>query len=105
MKHELVISIVNQGFADEVIAAANDNGARGATIIAAKGSGLRAEMIYGVKIDPEKELVLMVVERERAQAIIQGIYERVGLNTSGSGICFAMPIDNVVGLHSPNAKE
>lgn len=96
--YELVFAIVNRGFADEVIDAAIEKGAQGGTVLHARGASRRTETIYGVRIEPEKDIVLLVVIKDKCKAIMQGIYEKVGLNTHGSGICFAMPIDDVVGL-------
>ena len=96
--YELIFAIVNRGFADEVIDAAKEQGAVGATVMHARGTSNRTETIFGVRIEPEKDCVLMAVEREKCKPIMQSIYEKDGLNTNGSGICFAMPIDDIMGL-------
>jgi len=96
--HELVMAIVNRGFADGVIDAALSAGARGGTILHGRGTSGRTETIYGVRIEPEKDLVLMIVDKDKCKSIMQQIYEKSGLNTQGSGICFALPVDDVVGL-------
>ena len=98
MQYDLVLSIVNHGFADDVIDASQSVGATGATILHARGSGRHTETIYGVRIDPEKDFVLMLVERTKCKAVMQAVYEKVGLGSPGSGICFALPVDDVVGL-------
>lgn len=96
--YELVFAIVNKGFAEEVIDAAIAAGAQGGTVMHARGASRRTETVYGVRIEPEKDVVLLVVAKEKCKAIMQGIYEKAGLNTHGSGICFALPVDEVVGL-------
>lgn len=97
-KYELVYAIVNRGFAGEVIDAAISQGARGGTILHGRGTSPVAETIFGVRIEPEKDIILMVIEKAKCKAIMQEIYSKSGLNTHGSGICFALPISDVVGL-------
>ena len=97
-KYELVLTIVNRGFADEVVDAAAAAGARGGTVLHGRGTTHNTETIYGVRIEPEKDLVMMVVDKDKCKAIMKSVYEKVGLNSYGSGICFALPVDDVVGL-------
>ena len=96
--HELIFVIVNRGFADEVMDAAVEKGAQGGTVLHARGASRRTETVYGVQIDPEKDIVMLVVQKEKCKDIMQSIFDKVGLNSPGSGICFAMPVDDVVGL-------
>jgi nitrogen regulatory protein PII len=96
--YELIFVIVNRGFSVEVMDAAMEKGAQGGTILHARGTNKVAETVYGVKIEPEKEIVLMIVDKEKCADIMQSIHEKIGLNTPGSGICFAMPVDDAVGL-------
>ena len=96
--YELILAVVNRGFADEVVSAATASGARGGTVMHGRGTSRVTETIYGVPIEPEKDVVMMMVAKDKCKAIMQNIYEKVGLNSHGSGICFALPVDEVVGL-------
>ncbi len=97
--HELIICIVNEGFSDAVMDAAREVGARGGTVIDAHGTANRdAEKLFRIVIQPQKEMVMIVVPTELRDTVLHALYKEVGLNTPGQGIAFAMPVDNVVGI-------
>lgn len=98
METDLIITIVNRGFADLVMEAAKSKGAFGGTIINARGTANDAEKFFNISIQPEKEIVLIVVEREKRHEIMQEICTRAGLYTAGQGISFSVPVDETVGL-------
>lgn len=97
--YDLIITIVNRGFADLVMDAARDFGASGGTIMHARGTGIHeAEKFFGISIQPEKDVVLILANRENKKQIMQSIKERAGLNKEGRGISFALPVDDVCGI-------
>ena len=98
-KHEVIICIVNSGFSDEVMDAAREFGARGGTVIRARGTAnAEAEKLFNIAIQPEKEIVMILVESKIKNDILHALYRAVGLNTPGQGIAFTMPVESVVGL-------
>ncbi len=98
-KFELVVAIVNQGFGDSVMDAARQCGARGGTILNARGTAREeAESKFGIMIHPDKEVVLILASTKIKDNILHAIYEQVGLDTPGQGIAFTTPVDDVVGL-------
>lgn len=106
-KHEVIFCIVNAGFSDEVMAAAREFGARGGTVIRARGTAnLEAEKLWGIAIEPEKEIVMILVDSKIKNDILHALYRAVGLNTPGQGIAFTVPVDDVVGLsEAPIQKD
>ena len=105
--HEVIFCIVNAGFTDEVMDAARKFGARGGTVIRARGTASpEAEKIFNIAIQPEKEIVMILVDSGIKNDILHALYKAVGLNTPGQGIAFTMPVESVVGLSSaPVTKE
>ena len=102
-EHELIICIVNEGFSDLVMDTAREVGARGGTVVDARGTANKeAEKVFSISIQPQKEMVMIVVPTDLRDTVMHALYKEVGLNTPGQGIAFAMPIDNVVGIS--NAK-
>lgn len=98
-KHEVIFCIVNTGFSDEVMDAAREFGARGGTVIRARGTAnSEAEKLFNIAIQPEKEIVMILVDSKIKDDILHALYRAVGLNTPGQGIAFTMPVDDVVGL-------
>lgn len=98
-KHEVIMCIVNSGFSDSVMDAAREFGARGGTVIRARGTAnLEAERLFNIAIQPEKEIVMILVDTKIKNDILHALYKAVGLKTPGQGIAFSMPVDDVVGL-------
>lgn len=98
-KHEVIICIVNSGFSESVMDAAREIGARGGTVIRARGTAnAEAEKLYGIAIQPEKEIVMILVDSAIKNDILHTLYKNVGLKTPGQGIAFALPVEDVVGL-------
>ena len=99
--HEVIFCVVNAGFSDEVMDAAREFGARGGTVIRARGTAnAEAEKLFNIAIQPEKEIVMILVETKIKNDILHALYKAVGLNTPGQGIAFTMPVESVVGLSS-----
>jgi nitrogen regulatory protein PII len=100
-EHELIICIVNRGFSEAVMDAARGAGARGGTVLHGRGTSRDTHTVLGMRIEPEKELLLIAVEKTIARGVIEAVNEAAGLGTPGSGICFASPIEDIVGLQAP----
>ena len=97
--HEVIFCIVNTGFADEVMDAAREFGARGGTVIRARGTANQeAEKIFNIAIQPEKEIVMILVDSAIKNDILHALYKAVGLKTPGQGIAFSVPVEDAVGL-------
>jgi nitrogen regulatory protein PII len=97
--YEVVMVIVNDGFTDLVMDAAKKAGARGGTILTARGTGNKdIEKFFGVVITPEKQIVMILVPKEIKDAVIEAIYKEVGINTKGQGIAFSFPAADVIGI-------
>ena len=98
-KYELILCIVNAGFSESVMDAAKAAGARGGTLLRGRGTANReAEEFFHIAIQPDKEIVMILVPREIKDAVLTGIYKAVGLNTPGQGIAFSVAVDSTVGL-------
>jgi nitrogen regulatory protein PII len=98
-KHEAIFCIVNSGFSEAVMDAAKKLGARGGTVINARGTaGKEAETFFHISITPEKEIVMILVPSKIKDSVMHALYKEVGLDTAGQGIAFSVPVDNVVGL-------
>ena len=61
-RFELVLCIVNAGFSQNVMEAARTAGAKGGTILRARGSANpEAEEFFNINIQPDKEMVMILV--------------------------------------------
>jgi nitrogen regulatory protein PII len=95
----LIVSIVRKGWGSTVLEASVKAGARGGTVLFGRGAGINEqEKIFGMSIEPEKEIVLTVVYSDRIDAILDEIVRAAELNDTGRGIAFVVPVDKVVGI-------
>lgn len=93
--HEMITVIVNSGYAEEVMSAARKAGAKGGTILNARGTGREEDVkFFGITIVPEKEILLLVVEQDSKDNIINAIKDLVCFTTPGSGICFTSAVNS-----------
>lgn len=97
--YSLVFAIVDAGFTDLVMDAARDNGARGGTVLHARGTGNKEiEEKFGIIINDDKEIVMIIVKDDMVDNILKAINEVAGLSTPGKGIAFSCKCRDVVGL-------
>ena len=104
-QYEMIVCVVNSGFSDAVMSAAREYGAKGGTVINARGTAnAEAESFFKITIQPEKEVVLILVPTAIKDDILHAIYQQVGLKTPGQGIAFTLPVDDAVGLPKVEGK-
>ena len=105
-KFEMILCIVNAGFSETVMDAAKEVGARGGTVIHARGTANQeAEQFFHITIQPDKEMVLILVPVEIKDDVLHAIYRSAGLKSEGQGIAFSLPVDDVVGLAKAAPKQ
>ena len=105
-KHEVIFCIVNSGYSEAVMDAAKKFGATGGTVINARGTaGKEAETFFHITVQPEKEIVMILVPKEIKDDVLHALYNEVGLETAGQGIAFSVPVDSVVGMSNAPAEE
>lgn len=97
--YELLIAIANSGRTDMVMNAARAAGARGGTVIHGKGTGSEnAERFYNVSIASEKELIMIVAEKNNKSDIMKAIVRNAGPDTEAGAIVFSLPISEAAGF-------
>ncbi|MBQ7346235.1 MAG: P-II family nitrogen regulator [Oscillospiraceae bacterium] len=97
--HEVIFAIVNSGYAEEVMDVARENGARGGTIINARGvANEEAAAFFGITLHAEKEILMMVVDKSIRDDILNAIYKQMGMAKKAQGIAFSLPVSDVAGL-------
>lgn len=97
--YEMICCIVNTGYSEAVMDAAKEFGARGGTVLHARGTANpEAETFFHITVQPEKEMVMILVPAKLKDDILHALYKAVGLNTPGQGIAFSLPVDRAIGL-------
>lgn len=97
--HEVIFAIVNSGFAEEAMDVARECGARGGTILKARGVAREdAAAFFGITIHAEKEILMMVVDKDIRDDILNALYKQMGMGKKAQGIAFSLPVSDVAGL-------
>ena len=97
--HEVIFAIVNAGFAEDAMDVAREQGVRGGTIINGRGVARENEAaFFGITIHAEKEILMMVVEKEIRDNVLNALYKQMGMHKKAQGIVFSLPVSDVAGL-------
>ena len=97
--HEVIFAIVNSGYAEDAMEVAREQGVRGGTILNARGVTREAEAaFFGITIHAEKEILMMVVEKEIRDQVLNALYKQMGMGKKAQGIAFSLPVSDVAGL-------
>ncbi len=97
--HEVIFAIVNSGFAEDVMEVAREQGVRGGTILNARGVAREeAAQFFGITLHAEKEILMMVVEKDIRDKVLNAIYKEMGMAKAAQGIAFSLPVSDVTGL-------
>ena len=93
---KLITCVLQNGLAEEVLEAAKNCGAQGATVSYARGTGVRDRMgLIGVTIDEQKEVVRIVASKEQANRVFEAMYLAGDLDTPGKGIMYMSDLEHV----------
>ena len=93
-KYELVVCVVNAGFSQNVMEAARAAGAKGGTILRARGSANpESEEFFNIKIQPDKELVMILVPKSIIDDVEKAVYKEAGIADEAKGIIFSLPVN------------
>jgi nitrogen regulatory protein PII len=97
--YDLIVTIVNRGRAERVVTASKEAGAEGGTIFFGRGTGVReTKKLFGILIEPEKEIILTAVPNEITEKVLSAIIEAGKLNQPGTGIAFVIELKKVAGI-------
>ncbi|MFG1304741.1 P-II family nitrogen regulator [Xanthobacter autotrophicus] len=95
----VIVSIVRKGWGDTVLEATMQAGAHGGTVLFGRGIGRNEQQrVFGIKIEPEKEIVLTVVPAALKDAVLREIVRAAELTVPGNGLAFVVPVETVAGI-------
>lgn len=83
---------------------AQENGAHGATLVHGRGSAenVKSPIFLNMAIEPEKDIVIMLIKKELEDIVKGKIYEEMELDKEGKGIIYSLPVSEVSGLVEQN---
>ncbi len=97
--YSMILAFVNQGYSEEVMAAARGAGAGGGTVFHTRRVGSdEALQFWGIHIQEEREIVLILARKEKKSAIMNAISQNCGARSEAHGMVISIPVDEVAGL-------
>ncbi len=101
MRFKLIISSVKADITDRITDAAKGAGATGATVIPARGTGIReAKTFFGLTLEAQTDIIMFLIEEHLVLKVLDAIKIAGEFHKPGTGIAFVVPVDHVVGLES-----
>ena len=98
--YHIITIIVDKGKAEDVITAATEAGAKGGTIINARGSGIHeTSKLFSMDIEPEKEIVIILSEADKTEEIVSLIGKHLKIDEPGNGIIYVQNANKTYGIY------
>jgi nitrogen regulatory protein PII len=101
MHFKLIIAFVNDDKTDQVIKAAREHGATGATIINnARGEGItKSKSFFGLSLDTQRDVLMFLVEEHLSRHILEAIAEAGKFEAEpGTGITIQLNVEDAIGV-------
>jgi nitrogen regulatory protein PII len=97
---DLIVTIVPKGQAEKIVRASKKAGAEGGTVLYGRGTGIREhKTLFGLSIEPEKEIVLTLVPDTKTDRVLEAVVEAGQLDRPGTGIGFVLDARKIVGIN------
>lgn len=98
-QYEMIQVICQDGYSEDIMAVARRAGAKGGTVVNARGTSTEQDVkFFGSPLVPEKEILMIVMEKSRAESVRKAISQMEILNKKGMGIMFSVPVRDFVNL-------
>jgi nitrogen regulatory protein PII len=105
MIFKIVFAPVKPHKTDAIVDAAKAAGATGATIIPARGTGMReAKTFFGLTLEDQTDIVMFLLEEHLVAPVLEAIRTAGEFHKPGTGIAFVLPVEKVLGLESQIEK-
>jgi len=96
---KLILIIVKKNLSRRVIKACKKAGAEGGTVLPGRGTGTHdAGSIFGVKVEPEKDIILCLAPNELVSRVLSKVRAAARFDKPGTGIAFVVNSKNICGI-------
>ena len=95
--YKLIVTIVGHGKSAKIVDIARRAGANNEGAILT-GHGAAVRVMLGISIEPEKDIVLTLVEADKANGVMKALEYELNLNEPHKGICFLISLEKAIGL-------
>lgn len=102
MDNYMIMVIVPSGNGDKVLHIANKAGAKGGTIIQARGTeAVEKESIFSMRIEPQEEIVIIMASREIVEAVGNKLNEEFKKGCQCGGSIYVLPVRRMEDTEHP----
>ena len=101
MQFKLIVAFVEDASTEDVMKAAREAGALGATIINnARGEGVKQQRtFFGMQLETQRDVLLFVVEKHLCRNILEQVAYIAGFDKDpGKGIAIQINVEDAVGI-------
>jgi len=101
MHFKLIIALVDESGTKDIMQAAREAGATGATVVgAARGEGLAPKKtFFGLNLEAQRDMLMFIVEEHLSRQVLEHIAEVGGFEEHpGSGLAFQLDVEDTIGL-------
>ncbi|NJP37489.1 P-II family nitrogen regulator [Alkalicoccus luteus] len=96
-----VIAVLDRSITKDVLAKLEkEEGVQSHTHWKASGHSSRDGSLLGMKIHPERDCILLIIDKEKTKSVIKWINETAALDEPGNGVVFSVDLMEVAGLRS-----
>jgi nitrogen regulatory protein PII len=100
-KLSLLTVVVQRKLGDQILDVALKAGATGATFFYAQGTGVRQALGFlGRFIEAEKQVVFVVAEPEKVDAVLAAVVAAGHLDQAGQGFAYVQDVVKAVGFYA-----
>jgi nitrogen regulatory protein PII len=97
----MIVSILNHGNSDAFMTAARKAGARGGTVISARGISQEVmKKFFGISVQDEKEIIIILADKDTVVPIMDAVKTGFGPSSKAAGVIFSLPVDRVMSLNA-----
>jgi len=103
MHFKLIIALVDEKQTKDIMLAAREAGATGATVVgAARGEGLTPKKtFFGLNLESQRDMLMFIVEEHLSRHVLEHISATGGFEDNpGSGVAFQIDVQDTIGLRS-----
>lgn len=107
MHFKLIIVLVSDDKTDDLMNAARNAGATGATVLSqVRGEGIEtAKTFLGLNLETQRDMLMFLVEEHLSRDILETIADIGAFETNpGSGIAFQLDVEDAVGVSRQVSK-
>ena len=91
---KLVVAFVARGYSADVVEAAREAGNEGACILEGRGLGKTEKKFFGLRLEPETEMVMIAVPERLSVKVSKAIYAKCSFSSPARGMVLVLPVSS-----------